>query len=130
MRFPDENNCKTDLKCHPSWLVDKENFSLKIAYSNISFTCLSYWITLDLHLILEDHSPNPSPISKMAVIGGSEIFTRNGGKARNEGGWFCNNWFYEDPLYCLPPPFFKFCPPPPPFTTLNDWMNNSLISKI
>ena len=29
-------------------------------------------------------------------------------------GFLTSPLFYEDPLYCLPPPqFFKFCPTPP-----------------
>ena len=67
-------------------------------------------------------------------MGGWKIFTRNGGgRAKNGAGGLVLFWgdgkflvslhswqrgsnplFYENPLYCLPPSFFKFCPTPSP----------------
>ena len=57
--FPNENNCKNDLKCRPRkiFFATKKMFqsrSPKIALNGVSFTFLSYWIKLDLHLTLED----------------------------------------------------------------------------
>ena len=74
---------------------------------------------------------NGEDFSKMALMGGWKIFTRNGGKPEKRG-WFFNggDWkflvslhrwqtgstplFYEDPPILLTPSFFKFCPTPVP----------------
>ena len=53
MTFPEEKNCKTNLKCHPAW-VAKKSFYSRLPQMAFLLPFLSYWITSDSHLILED----------------------------------------------------------------------------
>ena len=56
MSFPNENNHKTDKCCQPR-PGPKKTFHCKspeMAINGICFTFLSYWITSDLYVILEN----------------------------------------------------------------------------